>query len=131
MGKIYLSLDDLHKLYGISPAVLSAIKIKRRKRKNNKIKNGAMGSTKSSSENMIGTSSAISEATNRLNNANIDKHIAEINKKNREIENKEPKPIKETPQNRDMEMLQQLINSVKSGDLLVQQGKLKIVINYP
>ena len=73
MGKIYLSLDDLHKLYGLSPAVINAIKIKRRKRKRNKINNGAMGSIKSSSKNMIGTSNAISEATNRLNNANIDK----------------------------------------------------------
>jgi hypothetical protein len=37
-NKIYLSLDDLNKLYGISPSVLKAIKKKQKKRKNKKLK---------------------------------------------------------------------------------------------
>ena len=56
MSKIYLSLDDLHKLYGISPAVISAIKKKRNKRRNkkNKINNNNMNNKKSSSDHMVG-----------------------------------------------------------------------------
>ena len=129
MSKIYLSLDDLHKLYGISPTVINAIKNKRRKRRTrntkNKINNKQMGSIKNSSENMIGTSNAISIATNRLNNANIDKHIAEINKYNKELENKKPEIIKDLPKNKDMGVIQQLMNGVNSGDLAIQQGKTK------
>ena len=33
MGKVYLSLEELHKKHGISPAVLAAIKKKEEKEK--------------------------------------------------------------------------------------------------
>ena len=85
MGKVYLSLDTLHKLYGISPAVITAIKKKRRKRRNkkDKINNGNMGSTKSSSSHMQGSShSLVMEA---LNKDKMDKHIQAINDENKAI----------------------------------------------
>jgi len=89
MGKVYLSLDTLHKLYGLSPAVITEIKKKRRKRRNkkDKINNGNMGSTKSSSSHMQGSShSLVMEA---LNKDKMDKHIKEINDENKAIVEKE------------------------------------------
>lgn len=55
-SKIYLSLDDLNKLYGISPSVLKAIKSKRKKRrakKSNKLNNRNMDSIQSGSNHMV------------------------------------------------------------------------------
>ena len=54
--KIYLSLDDLNKLYGISPAILNLIKNKskrRRKRRARKIDNGTMGNKPSPSSDSL------------------------------------------------------------------------------
>ena len=68
--KIYLSLDDLNKLYGISPALVNIIKNKskrRRKRRARKINNGTMGNKPSPSDHMVGSSSALSVATQHLN----------------------------------------------------------------
>ena len=89
MGKVYLSLDTLHKLYGISPAVITAIKKKRRKRRNkkDKINNGNMGSTKSSSSHMQGSSHSL--VLDALNKDKIDKHIKTIDDENKAIVEKE------------------------------------------
>ena len=87
MGKVYLSLDDLHKLYGLSPAVISAIKKKRKRRRNkkNKINNGTMGNKPSDSSHMTGYSSELSIAVKQLQQAKINKHIMDINKNNESI----------------------------------------------
>ena len=88
--KIYLSLDDLQKLYGISPALVNIIKNKskrRRKRRARKIDNGTMGNKPSPSDQMVGSSSALSVATQQLNQSNINKRIEDINRNNLMIEN--------------------------------------------
>lgn len=88
--KIYLSLDDLNKLYGISPSVIKAIKKKRRKRRIKKLKinNGAMGDKPSPSGHMVGSSSALAVATQQLNQSSINKRIEDINRNNLMLENK-------------------------------------------
>ena len=85
--KIYLSLDDLHKLYGLSPAVVAAIKKKRKRRRNkkNKLNNGTMGNKPSDSSHMAGYSSALAVATQQLQQANLNKHIKEINDNNERV----------------------------------------------
>ena len=96
MGKVYLSLDDLHKLYGLSPAVVSEIKKKRKKRrnkKNKKIQNGTMGNKPSDSSHMEGYSSALAVAAKQLQQTNINKHIQEINDKNEVIQKQSPLQI--------------------------------------
>jgi hypothetical protein len=98
MGKVYLSLDDLHKLYGLSPAVVSEIKKKRKKRrnkKNKKINNGTMGNKPSDSSHMEGYSSALVVAAKQLQQTNINKHIQEINDKNDVIQKKPPLQIEQ------------------------------------
>ena len=99
--KIYLSLDDLNKLYGISPAIINAIKKKRRKRRIKKLKinNSTMGNKPSSSDHMVGSSSALAIATQQLNKANIDKRIEDINKNNLMIENKKDNMIENKKDN--------------------------------
>ena len=88
--KIYLSLDDLNKLYGISPAIINAIKKKRRKRRIKKLKinNGTMGDKPSPSGQMVGSSSALAVATQQLNQSSINKRIEDINRNNLLLENK-------------------------------------------
>jgi len=87
MSKIYLSLDDLHKLYGISPAVISAIKKKRNKRRNkkNKINNNNMNNKKSSSDHMVGSGGQIVNDLKQLKIDKIKKHIDDINNNNKVI----------------------------------------------
>ena len=93
-NKIYLNLDDLNKLYGISPAMIRAIKKKKRMRRNKKINNGQMGSTKPSSEHMVGTSSRIADIANNLSQAKIQQHIDDVTKQNRlTIEPDKPAPV--------------------------------------
>lgn len=87
-NKIYLSLDDLNKLYGITPSVLNAIKKKQKQRKNKrlrkkKINNKNMNNHKSSSDHMVISSNLLSTETQKLNVANIQKHIDDINKNNK------------------------------------------------
>ena len=118
--KIYLSLDDLNKLYGLSPAVISAIKKKRKRRRNkkNKINNGTMGNKPSDSSHMAGYSSAIAVASQQLQQANLNKHIKEINDNNQRVR------IEQEPDNlhpNDPEV--QFFNQVKEG---VKSGKLKV-----
>ena len=99
---VYLSLEELHKKHGISPAVIAAIKKKKRKRrkkkdiKKAKIQNGTMGNTPSDSSHMKGSSTALASnalavATTQLNNANMNKHINDVNENNDKlrIENEE------------------------------------------
>lgn len=94
MGKknVYLSLDDLHKLYGLSNTIINAIKKKRKKRRNKKLKskinNDNMGGKPSPSDHMIGSSSALAVATQQLNSATINKRIEDINRNNLMLENK-------------------------------------------
>ena len=59
-NKVYLSLDDLNKLYGISPDVIKQIKKKRRKRRLKKQLKDSFGGPKSSSEHMVGSSQSYS-----------------------------------------------------------------------
>ena len=88
MKKIYLSLDDLQKLYGISPAVVQAIKKKRKKRrnKNKKINNGTFGNKPSDSSHMEGYVSQLTVANTQLHQANVNKHIKDINDNNKRIQ---------------------------------------------
>ena len=96
MGKKVLTLEELHKLYGISPALVKVIKKKRKKRrnkKNKKINNGTAGNKPSDSSHMVGYSSALVVASKQLQQTNINKHIQEINDKNDVIEKKPPLQI--------------------------------------
>ena len=90
--KIYLSLDDLKtlSLYGLSPAIINAIKKKRRKRRIKKLKinNATMSNKPSSSDHMVGSSSALAVATQQLNQSSINKRIEDINRNNLMLENK-------------------------------------------
>ena len=97
-NKIYLSLDDLYKLYGITPAILDRIIKKKKKRKTNKkkkINNKNMENNKSSSNHMNISSNLLATETQRLNATNIQKHIDDINKNNKLLleNNKESKEI--------------------------------------
>ena len=120
-NKIYLSLDDLNKLYGISPSILKAIKKKQKKRKNkklkkNKIDNKNMNNHKSSSDHMV-ISSNLSTETQRLNVANVQKHIDDINKNNRLlVENNIPK-------DNNYNQLNEIMEGVKTGKFQVNQLK--------
>ena len=91
-SKIYLSLEDLHKLYGLSNSVIKAIKAKRKKRRKKKINNLTMGNKPSDSQHMVGSSNALSVATQQLNQANITKHIEDINRNNLKIEQNKINP---------------------------------------
>jgi hypothetical protein len=120
-NKIYLSLDDLNKLYGISPSILKAIKKKQKKRKNkklkkNKIDNKNMNNHKSSSDHMV-ISSNLSTETQRLNVANVQKHIDDINKNNRLlVENNIPK-------DNNYNQLNEIMEGVKTGKFQLNQLK--------
>ena len=127
MGKnIYLSLDDLHKLYGISSAVINAIKAKRKKRRIKKLKinNGTIGSKASSSDHM-GGSSSLAISTAQLNKANIDKRIEDINKNNLLIEDYNKKKNEnnnnfmiENKKTEDIPIEIQIYNKLKNKELL-------------
>ena len=128
--KIYLSLDDLHKLYGISPAVVSAIKKKQKKRrnkKNKKINNGTMGNKPSDSTHMEGYSSALAVAAKQLQQSNINKHIKEINDNNEKVRI-EHEPDNLHPNDPDIELLHQLKAGVKSGTLKITKTKTGVSV---
>ena len=115
-SKIYLSLEDLHKLYGLSDSVIKAIKAKRSKRRNKKIKinNGTMGNKPSPSMHMVGSSNALSVATQQLNQATVNKRIEDINKNNLAIENK----AKEQPTTVETPMEITIYNKLKNKEAL-------------
>lgn len=120
-NKIYLSLDDLNKLYGISPSILKAIKKKQKKRKykrlkRNKINNNNMNNNKSSSDHMvISSNNLLSTETQRLNVANVQKHIDDINKNNRLlVENNIPK-------DNNYNQLNEIMEGVKTGKYQLNQ----------
>ena len=132
MKQIFLSLDDLHKLYGISPAVVNAIKKKRKKRRNKKkkINNGTMGDKPSSSEHMAGYMSLVAIEKNDLKNEKIDKHIKSINENNKRLAlDNEPfndpdnttKFIENTQNNLhpdpDIQFIKYIKDGIASGDL--------------
>ena len=120
-NKIYLSLDDLNKLYGITPSVLNAIKKKQKQRKNKrlrkkKINNKNMNNHKSSSDHMVISSNLLSTETQKLNVANIQKHIDDINKNNKLlVENNIPEHDDNYDQYKDF------YEGVKAGKYYVKQ----------
>ena len=124
--KIYLSLDDLNKLYGISPALLNIIKNKskkRRKRRSKKINNGTMGNKPSPSDHMVGSSNALSVATQQLNLSNINKRIEDINRNNLIIENENENKNKNKnnlmiEDKKEIPMELQIYNKLKNKELL-------------
>jgi len=125
MGKVYLSLDDLHKLYGLSPAVISAIKKKRKRRrnkKNKKINNGTMGNKPSDSSHMEGYSSALAVAAQQLQQTNINKHILAINDKNEHVRIEQEKTNLHANDPRI-----QLLNNTVAG---VQSGKITTKLDH-
>jgi hypothetical protein len=132
--KVYLSLDDLHKLYGISPATVAAIKNKRRKRrakKLSKINNTTMGAPKSSSAHMVGSSQSLAIDVEALRKAKIEKHIKDINDENKNITNKlliAAAPAQTTQQNQNMF---QLMNGINSGALKTKTTHNSITITDP
>ena len=126
-NKIYLSLDDLNKLYGISPSVLKAIKSKRKKRKlkKSKLNNKNMNNIKSNSNHMVISSNLLATETQRLNASNIQNHIDNINKNNQLLlENNKPKDFK--PKDDNFDQINNIINGVKSGKINVSTNNNSI-----
>ena len=130
-NKIYLSLDDLYKLYGITPAILNKIIKKKKKRKSNKkkkINNKNMENKKSSSDHMNISSNLLATETQRLNATNIQKHIDDINKKNKLLlENNN----EETKENNNDSEIKSIIDGIKSGKFKVKKLSNGIQINNP
>ena len=120
-NKIYLSLDDLYKLYGITPAILNKIIKKKKKRKSNKkkkINNKNMENKKSSSDHMNISSNLLATETQRLNATNIQKHIDDIYKKNKiMLENNN----EETKENNNDSEIKSIIDGIKSGKFKVKK----------
>ena len=120
-SKIYLSLDDLNKLYGISPDVLKAIKKNRKKRKLKKrnINNKNMDNIKSNSDHMVISSNLLATETQRLNASNIQNHIDNINKNNKLLENKptENKPTENKPADKNYDQINKIIDGINSGKI--------------
>ena len=118
--KIYLSLDDLNKLYGLSPSIINAIKTKRKKRRNkkHKIDNSTMGNKASSSDHMVGSSTALSIATQQLNQSNINKRIEDINKSNEIIKNKQNLMIEDKKTEDIPIVIQNIYKKLKNNELL-------------
>ncbi len=127
---VYLSLEELHKKHGISPAVIAAIKKKKRKRrkkkdiKKAKINNGTMGNTPSDSSHMKGSSNALAVATTQLNNANMNKHINDVNENNDKlrIENEEKQKNLMTI-GKDIKLL----NYAKDMKTQIESGKIQLI----
>lgn len=120
MKKKILSLEELYKLYGLSPTIISAIKKKKKKRRNKKIKklnNGTMGNKPADSTHMVGSSTALSIATNQLNQANINKHIKEINDSNDRIAKENNEPNNLHVNNPKIQMLNNLEAGLQSGNV--------------
>lgn len=130
-NKIYLSLDDLYKLYGITPAILDRIIKKKKKRKNNKkkkINNKNMENKKSSSNHMNISSNLLATETQRLNATNIQKHIDDINKNNKILlENNNEK----TKENNNDSEIKSIIDGIKSGKFKVKKLSNGIEIKNP
>jgi hypothetical protein len=130
-NKIYLSLDDLYKLYGITPAILNKIIKKKKKRKSNKkkkINNKNMENKKSSSDHMNISSNLLATETQRLNATNIQKHIDDINKKNKiMLENNN----EETKENNNDSEIKSIIDGIKSGKFKVKKLSNGIHIYNP
>ena len=129
-NKIYLSLDDLYKLYGITPAILDRIIKEKKKRKTNKkkkINNKNMENNKSSSNHMNISTNLLATETQRLNATNIQKHIDDINKNNKLLlENN-----KETKENNNDSEIKNIIDGIKSGKFQVKKLSNGIQIKNP
>jgi hypothetical protein len=128
-NKIYLSLDDLNKLYGISPSVLKAIKSKRKKRKlkRNKLNNKNMDNNKSDSKHMVISSNLLANETQRLNATNIQNHIDNINKNNKLLtENNKPKDDNNKPKDKNFEQINNIIDGINSGKINVSTNNNSI-----
>ena len=120
--KIYLSLDDLHKLYGISPEVIKQIKKKRRKRRLKKQLKDNFGSAKQDSSHMKGYSLS---RTNALEEGKIEARIKMISDNNEKLQNETKQ------QSPEEQAAQRILQDVKSGTLKMKQSKTGISITNP
>ena len=128
-NKIYLSLDDLNKLYGISPSVLKAIKSKRKKRKlkRNKLNDKNMDNNKSDSKHMVISSNLLANETQRLNATNIQNHIDNINRNNKLLtENNKPKNDNNKPKDKNFDQINNIIEGINSGKINVSTNNNSI-----
>ena len=128
-SKIYLSLDDLNKLYGISPSVLKAIKSKRKKRKlkKSKLNNKNMDNIKSDSSHMVLSSNLLANETQRLNATNIQNHIDNINRNNKLLtENNKPKDDNNKPKDKNFDQINNIIEGINSGKINVSTNNNSI-----
>jgi len=122
-NKIYLSIDDLHKLYGISPAVIQQIKKKRRKRKIKKQLKNSFGGVKSNSDFMQGSASVIDKLF-------VEKHLKTINEENRRLE-AQPIPEIEQKHQKHMEFFNKTMGGLETGDIKLKINKTGFNISNP
>lgn len=127
-SKVYLSLDDLHKLYGISPEVIKQIKKKRKKRRKRKQLKQLASEIKSTNEQMKGYSMS---RNNALEELKIESHLKSIEKQNKKLE--EPLLIDDefalTPQ--EMVFAQQMKEGIKKGEIKYNPTKTGISLLKP
>lgn len=122
-NKIYLSIDDLHKLYGISPEVVKQIKKKRRKRRIKKQLKNSFGGVKSNSDFMQGSASVIDKLF-------VEKHFKTINDENRRLE-AQPIPAIEQQNQKHLDFFNKAMDGIGSGDIKVTQNKTGISLKNP
>ena len=122
-------MDDLNKLYGISPSVLKAIKAKRKKRKlkKSKLNNKNMDNIKSNSNHMVISSNLLANETQRLNASNIQNHIDNINRNNKLLtENNKPKDDNNKPKDKNFDQINNIIEGISSGKINVSTNNNSI-----
>ena len=99
---------------------MSKKKQKKRRNKKNKINNGTMGLKPSDSSHMTGYSTSIAVATQQLQQANLNKHIKEINDNNEKVRiQHEPNNLE--PNDPEVHFFNQVKEGVKSGKLKVSK----------
>ena len=122
-NKIYLSIDDLHKLYGISPEVVKQIKKKRRKRRIKKQLKNSFGGVKSSSDFMQGSASVVDKLF-------VEKHLKTINDENRRLEAQPIPPIEQQHQ-KHLEFFNKTMDGIGNGDIKFTQNKTGFSLKNP
>ena len=122
-NKIYLSIDDLHKLYGISPEVVKQIKKKRRKRRIKKQLKNSFGGIKSNSDFMQGSASVIDKLF-------VEKHLNTINDENRRLEAQPIPPIEQQHQ-KHLEFFNKTMDGIGNGDIKFTQNKTGFSLKNP
>ncbi len=143
--KIFLSLDDLHKLYGISPETVRRIKQKKRKRKakaKKQVQTGVQMGGQASKSNMMGSNSFNRTNDNILEQAKIEKHMSLINEENKRItEANRPLAIEDAPQPPPPRLqapltplhdtFRQMADHMESGRAKGKVNKTGFSLNYP